>query len=127
MLMSYLLGLSYGPKGVAFAYSAIMTLWMVPGILWCIHGTVISFGDIVSTVSRPLFSAIPAVALACVAILLFGEKMSPLVRLIAGNAILFTTYFAVLLFAAGQKSFYVDLLRGMMATASKERDAASAS
>jgi hypothetical protein len=31
----------------------------------------------------------------------------------------------VLLFAAGQKRFYVDLFRGMIATASKERDAAS--
>jgi PST family polysaccharide transporter len=127
MIVSYLLGLSFGPKGVAFAYSAIMTLWMVPGILWCINGTVISFGDIVSTVSRPLFSAIPAAGLGYLVILLFGEKMSPLVRLITANAVLFLTYFSVLLFAAGQKRFYVDLLRGMMATASKERDAASAS
>jgi O-antigen/teichoic acid export membrane protein len=127
MIVSYLLGLSFGPKGVAFAYSAIMTLWMVPGILWCIHGTVISFGDIVSTVSRPLFSAIPAAGLGYLVILLFGEKMSPLVRLITANAVLFLTYFLVLLFAAGQKRFYADLLRGMMATASKERDAASAS
>jgi len=127
MIVSYLLGLSFGPKGVAFAYSAIMTLWMVPGILWCIHGTVISFGDIVSTVSRPLFSAIPAAGLAYVAILLFGARMSPLVRLITGNAVLFITYFSVLLFAAGQKRFYVDLLRGMMATASKESNEASAS
>jgi hypothetical protein len=67
------------------------------------------------------------VALASVAVLLFGEKMSPLLRLITGNAVLFVTYFSVLLFAAGQKRFYVDLLRGMMATASKERNAASAS
>ena len=92
-----------------------------------IHGTVISFGDIVSTVSRALFSAIPAAGLGYLVILLFGEKMSPLVRLITANAVLFLTYFSVLLFAAGQKRFYVDLLRGMMATASKERDAASAS
>ena len=127
MIVSYLLGLSFGPKGVAFAYSAIMTLWMVPGILWCIRGTVISFGDIVSTVSRPLISSIPAAGLAFVAILLFGARMSPLARLIAGNAILFVSYFSVLLFAAGQKRFYVDLFRGMLATAPKERDAASVS
>ena len=104
-----------------------MTLWLIPGILWYIHGTVISFGDIVSTVSRPLLSAIPASGLAFVAILLFGARMSPSVRLVTGNAILFISYFSVLLFAAGQKTFYVDLFRGMIATASKERDPASAS
>jgi PST family polysaccharide transporter len=127
MIASYVIGLSYGPRGVAFAYSAIMLLWVVPGILWCIHGTVISFGDIVSTVSRPLISIIPAAGLAIAAILLFGAKMSPLARLVTGNAILFISYFAVLLFAAGQKTFYVDLFRGMTASAPKERNAASAS
>jgi PST family polysaccharide transporter len=127
MIMSYLLGLSFGPKGVAFAYSAIMTLWVIPGILWSIHGTVISFGDIVSTVSRPLLSAILASGLAFVAILLVGARMSPLARLVTGNAILFISYFSVLLFAAGQKAFYLDLFRGMIATAPKERKPASVS
>ena len=127
MIVSYLLGLSFGPKGVAFAYSAIMTLWVIPGILWSIHGTVISFEDIVSTVSRPLLSAILASGLAFVAILLFGARMSPLARLVTGNAILFISYFSVLLFAAGQKAFYLDLFRGMIATAPKERKPASVS
>jgi O-antigen/teichoic acid export membrane protein len=127
MILSYVLGLSFGPKGVAFAYSAIMTLWLIPGLLWCVHGTVLSFGDIVSTVSRPLVSSILASGLAFAAILLFGARMSPLARLITGNAIFFVSYFSVLLFAAGQKTFYMDLFRGMIATASKERDPASAS
>ena len=126
MIGSYVIGLSYGPRGVAFAYSAVMTLWLVPGILWCIHGTVISFGDILSAVSRPLISIIPAAGLAIAAILLFGARMSPLARLVTGNSILFISYFSVLLFAAGQKTFYVDLLRGMTASP-KERNAASAS
>ena len=42
----YVLGLPYGPKGVAFAYSAVMTLWVIPFIAWCVHGTVVSFRDI---------------------------------------------------------------------------------
>jgi O-antigen/teichoic acid export membrane protein len=127
MIVSYVLGLSYGPKGVAFAYSTIMILWLIPGILWCINGTVISFRDIVSTVSRPLVSIIPAAGVAFAATLLFGARMSALVRLVTGNAILFALYFSVLLFAAGQKTFYMDLFRGMKATASKKRDPASAS
>ena len=127
MIVSYVIGLSYGPKGVAFAYSAMMTLWLIPGILWCTHRTMISFGDIVSTASRPMISIIPAAVLAYAATLLFGARISPLARLVIGNAILFITYFSVLLFAAGQKTFYLDLFRGMTASAPKERNPASAS
>ena len=42
MITSYIIGLPYGPKGVAFAYSAVLTLWLIPRALWCLHGTVIS-------------------------------------------------------------------------------------
>ena len=58
MITGYVIGLPYGPKGVAFAYSAVMTLWVIPFILWCVHGTVVSLRDILLTVSRPLASGI---------------------------------------------------------------------
>jgi len=32
MIVGYVLALPYGPKGVAFAYSAVMLLWAVPAI-----------------------------------------------------------------------------------------------
>jgi len=127
MIVSYVLGLSYGPKGVAFAYSAVMTLWLIPGVLWCIHRTVISFKDIVSTVGRPLISIIPAAGLGFAAVLLVGARIPPLARLATGNAILFISYFSVLLFATGQRRFYVDLFRGMTAPVPKERNPASVS
>jgi hypothetical protein len=44
VIAAYVIGLPYGPTGVAFAYSAVMTLWLVPHIAWCIHGTMISSG-----------------------------------------------------------------------------------
>ena len=49
---AYLIGLPYGPLGVAFAYSAAMTLWFVPHTLWCIHGTMISGRDLVRAAGR---------------------------------------------------------------------------
>ena len=76
MIAGYVMGLPYGPKGVAFAYSAVMTLWVIPLIVWCVHGTAISFRDILLTVSRPLASGILAGGLA------FG------VRLICGQSCL---------------------------------------
>ena len=60
MITGCAIGLPYGPKGVAFAYSAVMMLWVIPHIAWCVHGTAISPRDILLTVSRPLASGILA-------------------------------------------------------------------
>jgi len=111
MITGYAIGLPYGPKGVAFAYSAVMTLWVVPVILWCVHGTAISFRDILLGVSRPLASAMLAGALVFAARLICGPFVPPLPRLVLGSSAVLVTFFGVLLFAAGQKSLYLDLLR----------------
>src|SRR5215831_562681 len=67
---SYLVGLQFGPNGVAFAYSAAMTLWLVPHIIWCTHGTVISVRDLVVAAGRPFLAGLVA---AMVAITLLGH------------------------------------------------------
>jgi O-antigen/teichoic acid export membrane protein len=109
----YLIGLPYGPKGVAFAYSAVMVMWVIPFIAWCVHGTVISFRDILLAVSRPLASSIVAAGLAFGVRLAYGQLLSPLPRLVLESTLLLATYLGMLLFVAGQKSFYLDLLRGL--------------
>jgi O-antigen/teichoic acid export membrane protein len=113
MVTGYVIGLPYGPKGVAFAYSAVLTLWVIPHVLWCVHGTVISFRDILLAVSRPLASGIVAGALAFGVTLICGQFVSPLPRLVLESSVLFVTFFVALLFAAGQKSLYLDLLKGL--------------
>ena len=113
MIMGCAMGLPYGPKGVAFAYSAVMMLWVIPLILWCVHGTVISARDILLTVSRPLASGILAGALAFGVRLICGQFVSPLPRLVLESSVLLVTFYGALLFAAGQKSLYLELLRGL--------------
>jgi O-antigen/teichoic acid export membrane protein len=126
MIASYIIGLPYGPRGVALAYSAVMTLWLIPGIAWCVQGTVISFWDILRGVSRPLASIIPAAGLAFGIRLYVGQALSPLPRLLLESTILLFTYSGVLLFVAGQKAFYLDLLRGLKGPSPvKEKDLAS--
>lgn len=125
MIASYIVGLAYGPKGVALAYSVVMTLWVIPAILWCIHGTVFSFMDILRVISRPLASVIPSAGLAFGVSLLIGHSLPPLPRLVVECAILFTTYAALLLFVGGEKSFYLDLLRAMRKRPSTEEDLAA--
>jgi len=113
MITGYAIGLPYGPKGVAFAYSAVMLLWVIPHILWCVHGTPISFRDILQAVRPPLVSGILAGALAFGARLICGSFVPPVLRLGLETSVLFAAFFGVLLFAGGQKSLYLDLLRGL--------------
>ena len=109
MIAGYFVGLPYGPKGVAFAYSAVMMLWIMPVIAWSVHATVISLRDILIVVSRPLASSTIAGAVALGACSLFGQ--SHLVRLIVGSIVLIGTYIGILLYVMGQKSYYADLLQ----------------
>ena len=113
MIASCAIALPYGPKGVAFAYSAALTVWVIPHIWWCVHGTVISVRDILVAVSRPLASGILAGAIALGVQLICGQFVSPLLRLFLESAVLVTVFFVVLLFAAGQKSLYLNLLGGL--------------
>ena len=107
------IGLPYGPKGVAFAYSAVLTLWLIPHILWSVHRTPISLRDVLVTMSRPMVSGIVGGAFAFGVRLIWGPSISPLPRLMLESCVLLLAFFGALLFVAGQKSLYLDLLRGL--------------
>jgi O-antigen/teichoic acid export membrane protein len=113
LIGGYIMGLRFGPKGIASAYSAVLILWVVPFIAWCVRGTVISFGDILLTVSRPLGSAILAGALAMALRLFWVQALPPWPRLLLEGSALLVIFFGLLLFAAGQKTLYLDLFRGL--------------
>jgi len=113
MILGCVLGLPYGATGVAFAYSAVMILWAVPHVAWCVHGTAISLRDIAVAVIRPLACGIVAGAVGYAVRLMCGDFLSPLPRLVLESSVLAVTFFVVLVFVAGQKALYVDLLRGL--------------
>jgi O-antigen/teichoic acid export membrane protein len=113
MIAGYVIGLRYGPKGVACAYSAVMVLWVIPFTAWCINGTGITIRDIFLTVSRPLASALVAGGLAYGIGPAYAHSLSLLPRLILESAILLVVYLGILLFVTGQKSLYIDLIRSL--------------
>jgi PST family polysaccharide transporter len=112
-ISAYLIGLPYGPKGVAFAFSVAMAVWFVPHIAWCIHGTIISFHDVLSAIGRPMLSGIGAASFAFAVQLLCGQLHSPLFRLVLGCGLLFGAYLWMLLYVMGQRSFYLNLFRSL--------------
>jgi O-antigen/teichoic acid export membrane protein len=123
MITGYLVGLRYGPRGVALAYSTLMVLSVVPLIAWAVKGTVISVYDMLLAVSRPLISGLAAAALVLVLQLAYGHALSPLLRLVCGVGILLTGYVGMLLYVMGQKLFYLDLLRSLKKRSSPEEEA----
>jgi O-antigen/teichoic acid export membrane protein len=127
MILGYVIGLPYGPKGVACAYSVVMTLWLIPLIAWAVHGTEISFGDIVRTVGPPLISSVLAGVLAFGIGFSFSRSMSPLVRLILESTILLVTFVGLLMSVGAQRSLYLSLFHGLIGSLSgKEKVPVSA-
>lgn len=121
LILAYLIGLPYGPQGVALAYSLTMLLWVVPVIAWSVHGTLISLRDVLLVVSRPLASSIVAAVPAFAVRSLYGQSLSALSRLVLETGVLLVTFLGMLLFATGQKSLYLDLLRGLRGPSSAKQ------
>ena len=113
LIVATVLGLPYGPSGVAFAYSTTMLLWVVPCLASCTHGTMISLRDLLPAVGRPFVSAMAAVAITYIAQSFYGTSEAPFTRLLLGGAILGLVYLWMILWVMGQKELYLDLLRGL--------------
>ncbi|MCM0083335.1 lipopolysaccharide biosynthesis protein [Geomonas sp. Red32] len=119
MITADLLGLSWGPRGVALATSAAMTLWLVPHILWCIHGTVISVADLSHAIAMPLVSGIASAGVTFGVKYWAGGLLAPVPRLLAGGVVMLLSYLGMLLFVLGQKELYLDLYRGIRGASGK--------
>jgi PST family polysaccharide transporter len=113
LLAGVVMGLPFGPTGVAFACSAVMALWVGPVIAWAVHGTIIRVRDVLAVLSRPVAAILLAGGLAFGMRLFCGEIFSSLSRLILEGAVLLVTYLTVLLSDSEQRSLYLDLFRGL--------------
>ena len=110
VITAYVIGLPYGPRGVALAYSVAMTLWMVPHLVWCTHNTIVSLQDLLRSMFRPCAASIIAAAGTFGLVYYFGQPSSALVRLIAGGGVMMPGYLFLLLFVFGQITFYRKLV-----------------
>jgi PST family polysaccharide transporter len=113
VIVAYVLGLPYGPRGVALAYSVALAAWALPHIAWCVHGTPVPLGDVMRTVSRPLLSGIVAAAVGLAFQATRPAALSPVATLAAGGVLVTGAYLWMLLYAAGQKAFFLELCRGL--------------
>jgi O-antigen/teichoic acid export membrane protein len=113
MISGYVIGLPYGPNGVALAYSTVMVLSVVPLVIWATRGTPVSLLDLIRTTRKPLLSSAIAGAVAFGARFVYGQSLSPVPRLILESAILLACYVA-LLAAGDERALYLGLLRDLL-------------
>jgi len=120
LISGYSIGLHWGPRGVALGYSAMMMLSVIPLIAWAVRGTPVSFRDVLQAIAQPLLSGILAAGTAFGLQILYGSLLPPLPRLAMGVVIISSVYLWILLYAMGQKLFYLDVIRSFIRTPSAE-------
>jgi O-antigen/teichoic acid export membrane protein len=113
VITGYVLGLPYGPKGVALGYSVASTLWVLPHIAWCVRDTNISFWDAMKTLGRPFLSGAVASILPMALQFFYLQSFPPFLRLALGVSLFLLGYLGMLFYVMGEKAFYLNLLRGM--------------
>jgi O-antigen/teichoic acid export membrane protein len=111
VIIAYVIGLPYGPSGVALAYSSAMTLWLIPHVVWCLHDTMVSPLDLFRATGRLFLSGLVA-ALCVLGFEHYWSNLpSAILRLGIGGGVMFPVYICMLFFVLGQRTFYRDLVR----------------
>jgi PST family polysaccharide transporter len=118
MITGVLIGLPYGPRGVAMAYSTVMVLKVIPITIWALYGTGVRYREFVGALASPLAASLVAGAIAYVVHGLAAPALSPVLRLMLDVGSFGAAYVAALLLIAGEKALYLDLFRDARATPS---------
>jgi PST family polysaccharide transporter len=113
VIPAYVIGLPYGPSGVAFALSAAMALALIPQIVWSLRNTVVSPSDLLTSIWRPFIASIVAAAVAFGAVSYFAQSQWPTLRLLVGGGVMASLYFWALLFILGQRTIYLDIVEAL--------------
>src|SRR5206468_1436409 len=98
VIVAVLLGVKFGPIGVALAFSSMMTLLIVPLIAWASAGTTMSGPAIWAAVASPLAAGLVAAVTGFgIRIVMLGSVPS-LLLLVLGTGLVFGTHFLALMF-----------------------------
>lgn len=113
MIVGVLIGLPYGPHGVALAYSTVMLLKVIPITIWALRGTGIRYREFVGALANPLAASVVAGGFAYAVHALTTPALSPVLRLMLDVGSFGVAYVATLLLIAGEKALYLDLFRAL--------------
>jgi len=114
VIAGYLIGLPFGPRGVALGFSTAIILSVVPRSAWGVHGTGISVGDLGRAARGPAVSGLAAFLVGLALQQLPQSALAPLLRLAIDSAVVFGVYALVLLYVMKEKAFYFGVVRTIL-------------
>lgn len=117
MVAGVLVGLPYGPHGVALAYSSVMVLKVIPVAVWALHGTGVRLRAFAGALASPLAACAFAAAVGYGVHGLCPPAWPPVLRLLLDMGSFGATYLVALLLIAGEKALYLDLFRAIRSRA----------
>jgi PST family polysaccharide transporter len=109
-LVACLIGVPHGGPGIAAAYSIVMSLWLVPCLAWCVHGTPVRLSDLLRAIWSPLLGSAVASTVAYLAV---RDITQPLERLLLGGVLAACAHVAIVWFVFRQRDFYLSLAKDM--------------
>jgi O-antigen/teichoic acid export membrane protein len=107
------IGLPYGPRGVATAYSTAMVLWFLPHIVWSARGGPVAPRDILPAIIRPMIAAGVALGATEFVDRIEGAGLTPIREILLGGGVMLLVYAMMILVVLGQGRFYLELIRGL--------------
>jgi len=113
MITGILIGLPYGPRGVAMAYSSVMVIKVIPIAIWALRGTGVRIREFVGALASPLAASVIAAGIAFGVHSMIAPTLSPALRLILDIGSFGAAYAGALLLIAGEKALYLDLFRAV--------------
>lgn len=118
VVVGVVVGLPYGSRGVATAYSATMMIKLIPVAVWALHGTGIRVREIVVALARPLVGSLVAASIAFGVHVMYAASLSPTLRLLLDVGVFGVIYVSTLLLIARERALYLDLFRAARAAPS---------
>jgi O-antigen/teichoic acid export membrane protein len=116
VITAVLIGLPYGPTGVAAAYSAVMVMKLIPVCAWALRGTGIRLRDILASLTHPLAASAAATAVVFATRGFFAPVHPAALRLVLELSLFGAVYVPAMLLFEGQRALYLDLFRTAKAT-----------
>jgi hypothetical protein len=110
IIVSFVIGLRYGPTGVAAGYSIASFVLAMPLCIYAIKGTVIRISDLVRAIRPPLVAVLPAALAGWVLKGNLSSTVPFFARFLLGSLAFGAVYAFMLLVVMGRFRFYQDLL-----------------
>jgi len=118
---AYGIGLPFGAEAVAFSYSGMMLVLVVPMIGWARLGSEITAKDLMLAVSPPFLSGVVAAATALLFKYSLAVNFPHLARLVTGLFAMFAVYGGMLLVVFKQRQLYAEMLISFLKPTSTEK------